>query len=107
MTLWWLSFADPNRPEGERFLGVSLVYADTLPQAMHKAWMKNCNPGGQIAGWSLPPEGEEKVITSGVPLDKLLTQEEVDAFGARTKSLANMDPEELMSMGVRPEDIDD
>jgi hypothetical protein len=45
---WWLSFADPDRPEGERFLGVAIVEGDDAMDAMQTAWNLGCNPGGEI-----------------------------------------------------------
>lgn len=54
--LWWLSFVDPDRPEGQRFLGVTVMDYD-LPEGVEalrdivelvltEAWRRQCNPGG-------------------------------------------------------------
>jgi hypothetical protein len=54
MTLWWLSFVDPHRPEGTRFLGVALVEAETMADALRRAWSSGCNPGGEVEAYELP-----------------------------------------------------
>lgn len=69
---FWMSFADPEKPEGQQFLGVCILDVTTedvvegLPDmrrwfpraeegaewnfaAMRKAHRLGCNPGGQIA----------------------------------------------------------
>lgn len=72
----WLSFCDPNKPEGERFLGVSVVEADNLPDAMGVAWLTGCNPGGEIQGFLM-----DKVVR--VPnecLHRLLSRDEAMAL---------------------------
>jgi hypothetical protein len=50
--LWWLSFADPDLPEGSQFLGVVIVQAATLEDAVTRSHLLGVNPGGgiQIAG---------------------------------------------------------
>lgn len=47
--VWWLSFADPGKPDGEKFLGGCLVKApSTMPDmAVREASLRNCNPGGE------------------------------------------------------------
>lgn len=56
MGLWWLSFVDPKRPQGQRFLGCALVETETDPDdpkvamsdAIRRAWRTGCNPGGEV-----------------------------------------------------------
>jgi hypothetical protein len=50
--LWWLSFADPDLPEGSQFLGVIITQAATLEDAVTRTHLLGINPGGgiQIAG---------------------------------------------------------
>ena len=57
MTWWWLSFCDPDRPKGERFLGVAIVPGITIVDACETAWDLGINPGGQVLGTELrePP----------------------------------------------------
>ena len=53
---WWLSFADGDRPKNEQFLGVAIVQARSLHEAIKAAWALGCNPGGQVMGADVPPE---------------------------------------------------
>ncbi len=48
MKTFWMSFADPDKPSGSQFLGVALVDANSLPEAMTISHMSGCNPGGEI-----------------------------------------------------------
>lgn len=41
---------DPDRPKGQRFLGVCVVRADGLIEAMEKTHWLGINPGGEIVG---------------------------------------------------------
>lgn len=52
---WWLSFADPERPSGQRFLGACLIRALPDPRAAAiEATSRGCNPGGEIMLAQLP-----------------------------------------------------
>lgn len=48
MSILWLSFADPDRPQGDQFLGVSIVEADNLFEAICAAREQGINPGGEV-----------------------------------------------------------
>jgi hypothetical protein len=50
--VFWLSFCDPDLPEGQRFLGVVIVRAKTFEDAVFISWKRKINPGGQIAFFS-------------------------------------------------------
>lgn len=50
MQIWWLSFCDPDKPEGTRFLGVSIVEAMDFLNAVRIARAHGCNPGGECQG---------------------------------------------------------
>jgi hypothetical protein len=73
--LWWLSFADPERPAGTQFLGALIVQAPALEAAITRSHVLGLNPGGQIA------------IAGPVPAayitekwrDRLLSREEAEA----------------------------
>lgn len=54
MAWWWLSFVDPDLPEGTRSLGVSLVQGDDLVEACKEAHRLGINPGGEVLGCELP-----------------------------------------------------
>jgi hypothetical protein len=76
MTHWWLSFCDPNRPEGQRLLGGCIVQADSMAQAMIEAHIQGCNPGGEVVGIPITPQYEHNIAQFGVnvlvPRDVLL-----------------------------------
>ena len=46
--LWWLSFADPDLPEGHRFLGVAVVEAQDGEAAVARTHLMRINPGGEV-----------------------------------------------------------
>lgn len=46
--LWWMSFCDPDKPKGQRLLGVAIVEAPGLFHAHQKAWALGINPGGEM-----------------------------------------------------------
>ncbi len=73
---FWLSFCDPDRPAGDRFLGVCVVDVTEADAARSKAiiaarfpnalpgaeWIAaatsvarhaGCNPGGEVAGYDV------------------------------------------------------
>lgn len=66
---WWLSFVDPARPEGDRFVGVAIVRASNIVTAAMEAHRLGCNPGGELAGIEIPdehvpaPEWRERLLT--------------------------------------------
>ncbi len=57
---WWLSFCDPDKPEGSQFLGACIVDGEDFSDALSVAWAAKCNPGGEIAfvqiGETIPEE---------------------------------------------------
>lgn len=86
---WWLSFIDPDREEGQQFLGICMVKATNNITACALAWDLGCNPGGQVAalefpeGWAPKPEyaetlfeGDEATRLSKLEADELGTFEE-------------------------------
>lgn len=52
-SLWWLSFADEDKPKGEGFLGVCIVRASHIVEAANVAHELGINPGGQCLGMQL------------------------------------------------------
>lgn len=58
--LFWLSFADGDKPRGEQFLGVAVVEADgddlkeQMSDALSIAWELGINPGGSVQGMPIP-----------------------------------------------------
>lgn len=60
MTWWWLSFADPNKPRGSQFLGVSIVLAPDFLGAIQKAHALKINPGGEVRAYPMPAPPDSK-----------------------------------------------
>lgn len=76
---YWLSFIDPTREIGKRFLGVAVVqthgrnHKEALQNAIQEAWKLKINPGGQVKGMPVPIEN--------IPEDcrnRLLDAEEIE-----------------------------
>ena len=53
MPWYWLSFVDPDLPEGSQFLGVCIVDGDDPVEAVKVAWAAKCNPGGEVLTYEL------------------------------------------------------
>jgi len=45
MEMYYLSFVDENKPEGERWIGGCYCYG---PDPVANAWEAGCNPGGEV-----------------------------------------------------------
>jgi hypothetical protein len=73
---WWLSFADVSRPEGQQFLGVAIVEAQTMGEATMKTHRLGINPGGQIMGSQLP----ESFHVPPEKTDRLLGRDEAQVL---------------------------
>lgn len=70
--LWWISFIDPERPEGTRFVGVCIVKAPGPTTALQEAWFQKCNPGGEASiNGPLPLGGIDDEF-----LNRVLTKDE-------------------------------
>ena len=88
--LWWLSFAeeDEQKPwwkfwrsskEGE-FLGVVIVQAPDIHEAVQVAWRKNINPGGEVFG--------VQILNADLDdLNRLIDAPEAQEIADRTKVL--------------------
>lgn len=53
MALWYLSFADPERPEGTQFLGAVMTFQADFEAAVRWTRKRGINPGGEVAAWEL------------------------------------------------------
>lgn len=78
---YWLSFVDPERPKGTRFIGVALVEADDFGLAVQLAHRKGCNPGGEVAGEPIPKWAWDAVLES--EKHRVLTAEQAAVIDAR------------------------
>ncbi len=82
MTYYWLSFTDPERPEGQRFLGGCIVEAENFLAATTRAWKLGISPGvegSEVAGIAIAPEYEANIGRFGV--DRLISKAELNALG--------------------------
>lgn len=77
---WWLSFVDPARAQGDRFLGVAVVQAEDELGAVKEAWKRKINPGGEVMTVRLgePP--------ARLPKNCLMGKDEARAWGAWRES---------------------
>lgn len=75
LTWWWLSFASPDRPKGDQFLGACIVQAYGVVTASLQAHANKCNPGGQIQATPFPPR-----VDPDVWANRLLTRDECTEF---------------------------
>ncbi len=78
MKLWWLSFADANKPEGQQFNGAVMVEAHDFIGAVKVAHALGVNPGGECKGAEFPD-----TLAARVPRfkrEKLMDAEEAQAF---------------------------
>ena len=74
---FWLSFVDPSRNPGERFLGVSIVQADDFIDAVEEAWTLGANPGGEVQGVELP---DDFVVEASLR-NRILSEKELASAG--------------------------
>ena len=104
--VYWMSFADPGKPPGDRFLGVTIIEvtdddaaamkpeldarhpqhlpgAEWLAAASRKAHRLGCNPGGEVASYELPADWP---LLAVVPRDRLLTSDELKTYGTHGRA---------------------
>lgn len=92
MSLWWLSFADPEKPQGTRFLGVAIVeiedvegqdLRDRAVTVVRKAHALGCNPGGEVASTELHLDhwpNDQRVALAKAPKHTLLSKEDLKHY---------------------------
>lgn len=52
--LWWLSFCDPDKPKGTKFLGGIIAPGNEFVDAHLWTVFNHINPGGECAGHKIP-----------------------------------------------------
>jgi hypothetical protein len=79
-----MSFADPDRPEGQQWLGCIHVLADDFMEAVEKTHRMGINPGGEVA--SVDVDSDEFLQKfPHVPLNRLIkSREELEALVGKT-----------------------
>lgn len=45
---YWMSFVDPELPEGARFVGACIVQGFGMKDAFENSHLLKCNPGGEV-----------------------------------------------------------
>jgi hypothetical protein len=79
MSYWWMSFCDPDRPEGDRFLGALIVRANSNHEMLSRSWALGLNPGGEVAFFEIPEQYEERIPPDWIET-RLLTRDECEAL---------------------------
>lgn len=72
----WLSFADPDKPAGSRFLGVVITRALGLVHAVRHLYDIGVNPGGQVLSSEIvsPPPNFHEIE------DRLLSKDDLEKY---------------------------
>ena len=74
---WWLSFADPDQPEGEQFLGVAIFQAPAHEgAALIRSHELGINPGGQVLAYIIGPD----LVPPEQYRNRLLSRAEVESL---------------------------
>jgi hypothetical protein len=81
MSFWWMSFCDPDRPEGDRFIGALVIRADNAHEMIDRSWALDLNPGGEIAFFEIPKQYEPRIPPDWIET-RLLTKTECETFDA-------------------------
>lgn len=81
-SIFWMSFVDPSRPEGDRFLGVAMVQAESFDMAHALTHTFGINPGGELQSYELEEDGWERANISpdGEYMNRLLSKEELKGY---------------------------
>jgi hypothetical protein len=77
MTLYYLSFCDPDKPKGQQFLGATIVEADSSLDAVSKTHRLKINPGGEVMIVELEEpnlEAVKRFINEFVPCKEIMSQ---------------------------------
>jgi hypothetical protein len=82
MSYWWMSFCDPEKPKGQKFLGALVIRADDHFEMMKRSWMLELNPGGEVAFFEIPKQYEERIPHDWIET-RLLTKNECEEFEHR------------------------
>lgn len=77
MSYWWMSFCDPDKPEGTQFLGAAIIKADNHFDMMTRSWLLGLNPGGEVAFFEIPEQYEKRVPNDWIE-SRLITKIEAD-----------------------------
>jgi hypothetical protein len=78
---WYCSFVEPDRPEGDQFIGAVLVYGSGGPDMLMTLGSLNLNPGGEVAmvPVPVPPPKEYR--------GRLLSRADIEDWDARESGI--------------------
>lgn len=77
--MWWLRFVDPDRPEGDQFVGAAIANGETFAEAVF--WAKRndlCPYNVEIKGTPIPSNIEFRIPDHFFL--RILTREEAEIF---------------------------
>lgn len=81
MPWYYLSFCDPGKPEGEQFLGATVIEADNHFLAVPVAHRLGVNPGGEVKFIEIPisssselPLEAQKYVNKFVPSEIVMSE---------------------------------
>lgn len=86
MPYFWLSFCDEDKPAGEHFLGVAILQAHDVIEAVSTAHRLKINPGGQVASWELPVDYELPEQFK----ERLLSKSDIETLQGSAETLADL-----------------
>lgn len=81
-TVFWMSFADPDLPEGSQFLGVVIIRAENIAAAITLSHANGLNPGGEIEILEMP----DNVAPPPEWMDRLLDRDAAERLVALMRS---------------------
>ena len=87
---FWLSFADPDKPKGEQYLGVVIVQGINPRDAHMRSHELGLNPGGEMIAMRMDHEPDEQYV------NRILTEAEARELG---------DAVTRTPKGLRPRDV--
>jgi hypothetical protein len=82
VTYFWMSFCDPEKPEGSRFLGALVIKADSDFEALARSWFLELNPGGEMLFYEIPELYHERIPTDWIET-RLITRKECETLENR------------------------
>lgn len=83
---FWLSFCDPDKPEGTQFVGACIIRGDNMIEAVQNAHRLGINPGGEVQGFEIPAVVSKSEWEGHV--NKLMSREYMEENGMGPRSIA-------------------
>jgi hypothetical protein len=79
MSYWWMSFCEPSKPRGTKFLGALIIKAENEIDLITRSWLLKLNPGGEIKFFKIPEKYVSRIPPEWVET-RLITREECEAL---------------------------